>query len=257
MHAPTTKVTSSTAMNQLMWRRNISQPYYKKRRRKYDGRMQWRARLGWPLWSGVTLLAAAGLGIELWHSASASPLADALLPRLSLSFEGNLSTWFASSLLLVCALVAGSIAGLPTSSRRGSWILVTVAFGWASLDEAAELHESLGGIFETRGALYFDWVISAAVVLLALAIALWPWLRELPSATRRRMLLAGLVYFGGAVAMELPLGWWTDRAGTSGLGYALIDWVEETMELCGAVLMLRALLLHREAAQAEAAPTTQ
>jgi hypothetical protein len=208
--------------------------------------MRWRARLGWPLWGGVALLSAAGLGVELWHSASTSALAEALLPRVSLSFEGNASTWFASSLLLSCALVAGSIVGLPTSRRRRSWIAVTLAFGWASLDEAAELHENLGGMFETGGVLYFDWVISAAVVLLALAIALWPWLRELPATTRRRMIAAALVYFGGAIAMELPLGWWTDRAGSSGLGYGLIDWVEETMELCGAVLMLRALLLHRE-----------
>jgi hypothetical protein len=216
--------------------------------------MHWRRPLQLPLWGAVTLLAAAGLGGELWHAASRSPLAEALLPRLSLSYEGNASTWFASSLLLVCALAAGSIAGLPTSTRRGSWIAVTVAFGWASLDEAAELHESLGGMFDTGGVLYFDWVISAAVVLTALAVALWPWLRELPSTTRRRMIGAGLVYFGGALLMELPLGWWTDRAGTSGLGYGLIDWVEETMELCGAVLMLRALLLHREAELTRAAP---
>lgn len=203
-----------------------------------------------PLWYAVALLSMAGLGIELWHSASPSAISEALLPRLSLSFESNVPTWFASSLLLVSAIVAGSIAGLPTSVQRRSWWVVAAAFGWASLDEAAELHESLGGLFETSGALYFDWVISAAMVLLALAIALWPWLRDLPRATRRRMIFAGVVYFGGALVMELPLGWWTERAGQDSLGYAMIDWVEETMELCGAVLMLRALLLHRAEAMA-------
>jgi hypothetical protein len=197
------------------------------------------------LWCAVALLSLAGLGAELWHHAAPSTMSEALLPRLSLSFESNVPTWFASSVLLVCAIAAGSIAGLPTSLQRRSWWVVTLAFGWASLDEAAELHESLGGMFETGGALYFDWVISAAVVLLALAIALWPWLRDLPRATRRRMILAGLVYFGGALVMELPLGWWTERAGQDSLGYAMIDWVEETLELGGAVLMLRALLLHR------------
>ena len=197
------------------------------------------------LWCAVALLSLAGLGVELWHVASPSTISEELLPRFSLSFESNVPTWFASSLLLVSAIVAGHIAGLPTSAQRRSWWVVAAAFGWASLDEAAELHESLGGLFDTRGALYFDWVISAAVVPLALAIALWPWLRALPPGTRRRMILASLVYFGGAVVMELPLGWWTDRAGQDSLGYAMIDWVEETMELCGAVLMLRALLLHR------------
>lgn len=129
-------------------------------------------------------------------------------------------------------------------------MVVTTLFAWASLDEAAELHEHLGGLFGTGGILYFDWVISAAALLVAVAVALWPWLRELPTSTRRRMLVAGGVYFGGALVMELPLGWWTERFGADSLGYALIDWVEETLELVGAVLMLRALLLHATAAEA-------
>jgi hypothetical protein len=207
------------------------------------------SRLRWPLWGVVALLSMAGLGSELLYRAAPSALTDGVMQRLSLSFEGNVPTWAASSLLLVCALVAGSIADLPTSSsRRRSWIAVALAFGYASLDEMAQLHESLGGWVEAGGIFYFDWVISAAILLAALALAFWPWLRDLPATTRRRMVLAALIYFGGAVAMELPLGWWTDRAGSDSLGYALIDWVEETMEMCGAVLMLRALMLHREEA---------
>lgn len=199
-----------------------------------------------PLWYLVALVSSAGLVVELLHYRAPSHLSDGLLTHLSLSYEGNVPTWLSSSVLLLCAIAAGAIASSPTSARPRSWGVVTAAFAWASLDEAAELHENLGGLFGTGGVLYFDWVISAAVVLLALAIALWPWLRDLPSATRRRMIAAALVYFGGALVMELPLGWWTDRVGQDSLGYAMIDWVEETMEMCGAVLMLRALLLHRQ-----------
>jgi hypothetical protein len=45
--------------------------------------------------------------------------------------------------------------------------------------------------------------------------------------------------------MELPLGWWTERFGDDGLGYALIDWVEETLEMTGAAAALLVLLRHR------------
>jgi hypothetical protein len=48
----------------------------------------------------------------------------------------------------------------------------------------------------------------------------------------------------------LPLGWWVERAGNDNLGYALIDWVEETMEMIGASLAVVALVAHRR----EAAP---
>jgi hypothetical protein len=46
--------------------------------------------------------------------------------------------------------------------------------------------------------------------------------------------------------MELPLGWWTTHYGENTLGYALIDWLEETMEMVGATLALVALLAHRK-----------
>lgn len=204
------------------------------------------ARLRVPLWGGVVLIAAAGLVCELWHHASPSGLSELMQARFSLSFEANLPTWAASSLLIACAIASGKVAMSPAARPRGSWWVVTAAFGFASLDEAIELHEQMGGLIDAGGVLYFDWIVSAAVILAALAVALWPWLRALAPATRRRLVLAGAVYFGGAVVMELPLGWWTDQAGAGSLGYALIDWVEETMELAGAVLMLRALMLHIE-----------
>ena len=52
----------------------------------------------------------------------------------------------------------------------------------------------------------------------------------------------GGLHGGGALFLELPLGWWTERAGEHSLGYALIDWVEETMEMLGAALFLLSLI---------------
>ena len=42
--------------------------------------------------------------------------------------------------------------------------------------------------------------------------------------------------------MELPLGWWMDRAGSHNLTYALIDWVEESLEMIGVSVFLYALI---------------
>jgi hypothetical protein len=76
------------------------------------------------------------------------------------------------------------------------------------------------------------------------------WLRS----PRRQFLIAGAIYVGGALGMELPLGWWTERAGSDNLVYALIDGVEETMELSGTTLFLLALVEYLGASAVVAAP---
>ena len=187
----------------------------------------------------VAIVAVLGLCAELSHI-------DMLVQKLSLSYEGNVPTWLATVLLFSCAVAAGAIARDASLFRRHWWGVAAV-FAYASLDEAAELHEHLGGTFDLGGLFYFDWVIPAAILLAALALIFWPFVRALAPVTRRRLILAGALYVGGAVVMELPLGWWTERAGADSLGYALIDWVEETMELTGAALALWALVKHREA----------
>jgi hypothetical protein len=92
-------------------------------------------------------------------------------------------------------------------------------------------------------------VIPAAAIVVALVLVFMPFVRALPPATRRRLVIAGAVYVGGALVMELPLGWWTEQRGTDGLGYALIDWVEETMEMIGVTLALVGLVAHHQEAR--------
>lgn len=208
----------------------------------------WRVVRRWLL-VGVAVVAGLGLGAEALHARSHADIVEALLTKLSLSYEGNLPTWFSSSLLLGCAVAAGVIAAARPPLHRQWWVMSLVA-GWMSLDEAAELHEHLGGYVGTGGVLYFDWVIPAAVIVAALVIAFIPFVRALNPATRTRLLVAGAVYVGGALLMELPLGWWTEQHGTDGFGYAVIDWVEETLEMVGAALALSALLAHRDEAGA-------
>jgi len=196
----------------------------------------------------VALVAGAGLLVELgaWR-APGSAWVDGLWPVASLSAEGNVPTWFASSLLLACSVAAGTIALEHAASApwRRHWWGIAVALGWVSLDEVAGLHEHLGGHLDTTGFLYFDWVIWAAPIVGVLAVIYVPFLRALPSPVRGRLVVAAVVFVTGALVMELPLGWWTERAGTDSFGYALIDWVEETMELVGSSLALVALVGHR------------
>lgn len=197
----------------------------------------------------AALVSMLGLAVEALHARVTCDALEALLPKLSLSYEANLPTWFSSSLLLACAVAAGAIARERGSLYRHWWFIAVLA-AYMSLDEAAEIHEHLGGLVGTNGVLYFDWVIPAAVLVVALVLAFVPFIRALAPTTRTRLIVAGLVYVGGALLMELPLGWWTEHHGPDGFGYALIDWCEETMEMVGAVLAFGALLAHRQDADA-------
>jgi hypothetical protein len=193
-----------------------------------------------PLAIASATVAGAGLAVELVHTRSHADVVELLVELFSLSFESNVPTWYSSSLLFTCALALLAIARTARTHRR-HWAGLAAGFFYMSLDEAIELHEHLGGLFGTGGALYFDWVIPAAIIVAGVAALYVPFLRDLPPHRRRAFVLAGLLYVGGAVAMELPLGWWTERAGVENATYALIDWVEETLEIAGASLFLVAL----------------
>ena len=204
-------------------------------------------RIARPLALVTALVALAGLAIELVHLRTHAPVVEDLVELLSLSYEANLPTWYASSLLLACALTLGAIAG-DVGSRggphRAAWVGLAAGFTLMSLDEAIELHEHLGGLaggLGGSGLLYFDWVVPASALVLGLGLLFLPFLRALPPRRRRRFLLAAALYLGGALVTELPLGLVTERAGDDSAGYALIDWVEETLELVGAASFLVAL----------------
>lgn len=190
------------------------------------------------------LVSALGLGAELVHQLVPSAHSP-ILPLLSLSVEGNLPTWYSSLLLAGCGLLL-LIIGAGVRQAGGGfvrrWLLLGVIFLYMSLDEAVELHEHLGELVTLHGVLYFSWVVPAGLFVLALGLAYLPFLKHLPAHTRRRFLLAGTIYVGGALVLELPLGYWAERAGRDNLIYGLLDWVEESMEIGGLSLFLIALL---------------
>jgi hypothetical protein len=197
------------------------------------------------VWIATACVVGLGLLAELGEYLLGAP--EPLVELFSLSYEANLPTWYATVLLFSCAVALAGVARLATRDRARWWVLAG-AFLYISLDEAIEIHEH-ASFFDTSGVLYFSWVIPAAGLVLVFGLLFLPFLRRLRPESRKAFVLAGALYVGGALGMELPLGWWTERAGDHNLVYGLIDWVEETLELCGASLFLLAVEDHRRASQ--------
>ncbi len=170
-----------------------------------------------------------------------------LVDVFSLSQERNLPTWYSSMLLLACAALLAAMGAGARQARAPfatHWFALGGIFAYISIDESASFHERLNPVVDLHGVLYFGWIVPVAALLLALAVVSVPFLRHLHRTVRRRFVIAGAIYVGGALLIELPLGWWTERAGDHNLVYALLDFVEESMEILGATLFFLALLDH-------------
>ncbi|WP_342379319.1 hypothetical protein NVS55_07715 [Myxococcus stipitatus] len=193
----------------------------------------------------ASLLTLLGVGVEVATYALDAQELESFVAFLSLSHERNLPTWYASALLLGCALV---LTGIGHAARQGQeqgwrhWWVLAGLFTYISLDESVGIHEHLGGLLTLGGVLFFTWVVPAALLVLLGGLAFLPFLARLPPRRRGQFILAGMLYVGGALVMELPLGWWTEQHGNDNLVYALIDHVEEALELVGASLFLAALV---------------
>lgn len=204
------------------------------------------------LFAATGVIAGAGLVADVCDHLLAPAWAPTLVPLLSLSYEHNLPTWYAVILHAACAWllvmqglsVRGGARAVAPARAAGPvpWLVLGGLFAFISMDELIQIHEAASDWFDTGGVLYFGWIIPAGALVAALGLCYLPFLRALPDRTRRRFIVAGVTFVSGALLIELPLGYWTERAGSDNLVYAGIDWLEETLELVGVTMFLLALL---------------
>ena len=165
-----------------------------------------------------------------------------------LNRENNIPTFFSSLLLLSSALLLTGIYRFTKSRDRRYWLLLAVIFLGLSIDESVSLHELLiDPMREVAGVnpwFYYAWIIPAGIFLLVLGIYLLGFLRRLPAATRIRFLVAGFIFVGGAIGLEMVSGYYAFFIDEDTLTYNLIVAVEELMEMVGVVLFIRALFLY-------------
>jgi len=162
--------------------------------------------------------------------------------------EGNIPTWYSSAALLACSILLGAITARVHRERGryvDHWAWLAAIFTFLSIDELAQLHEHLGHLHETwhtSGLFYFAWVIPAMAFVAAIGLAYAKFLAHLPPATRRRFVIAAIVYVAGAVGVEALGGWRAESHGMNNMTHSCIATVEEVMEMAGVAMFLVALL---------------
>lgn len=191
----------------------------------------------------ITVVAMAGFMAEIAEQGLGMDDPYDLVNMLSLSYERNLPTWLSGTIHAASALLLAVIACRTRQAGERfvrHWWGLSVIFAYISLDEFVSLHEIMNSWFDFDGVLYFGWVVPASVLVSIFVLSYLKFLAHLPAITRFRFVRAGAIFVGGAMGVELGLAYWTDLHGSGNLVYALIDWVEETMEMTGAGLFLAA-----------------
>lgn len=165
--------------------------------------------------------------------------------------EQNIPTLFSTLQLLACSALL-LLVGMDVRRKeeRGEWYWFGLAAVFAFLggDEFCQWHEHLIGPLRERlhptGALSFAWVIPYSALVLAFALGYARFWWRLPAITRTLFALAGVIYVGSGIGMEMVgsklftvYGWESVQFDTETL-------VEEGGEMFGVALFLYAILDH-------------
>ncbi|MCM1984687.1 hypothetical protein [Lyngbya confervoides] len=172
-------------------------------------------------------------------------------------FDSNIPTWYSSWLLFLAALLSvlvslgrirGQNSGYPA---RKSWLGLALLLFLMSLDETAMMHERLGDIIEKQvqnlgGFFYYGWVlfgIPLGGLLLGLGYRM---VVGLPQRVKRFCILAGVMFFTGALGFEMLSANQAYIYGHVTFSLELLTALEELFEMSAVVILIHALLIYVE-----------
>lgn len=201
-----------------------------------------------------TLLSLATVGLVSFVGHGGFVGSETLVQLFDTDLENNVPTWYASSTLLVAAALLGVIAVRKRTEREPyalHWAGLSVTFVALSLDEAAAIHsrasDAVRVLFgELSGVLHYEWVVVGAALVTVLGLLYLPFLFHLPRRARWQILLAGGLFVGGSLGMEMVNGVLVEANGGTGIWPRLGVLVEEALEMAGVAVFIFALLDYME-----------
>ena len=202
----------------------------------------------------VALLVAANALVHVAAGDLDTGVQRTLQRLFALNAEGTLPAFFSSVLLLLASAALWVVMQVERRSKGGAvwpWRVLTIGFLYLAIDENVALHERWGAVagwlgVERTGYFYWNWVVPAGAVVLALGLLLARFWWTLPSPTRRGFAAAGCVYLAGALGFEVLSAPVAEAEGLHSGRYLLLTSVEETLEMLGVVTFLSVLGRHIE-----------
>jgi hypothetical protein len=166
-----------------------------------------------------------------------------------MNYEGNIPTLFSFFLLNSCCFLLINIFLYQKYLKsKGSlhWLFLSLIFFLLAFDEAASVHEKLIPLTQVylgaKGWFHFGWIIPAGILVLAIGVFYVRFLMALPRTIAGLSLLAGALYIGGGLLIEMPEGAYAEVYGQDSFGFHAFTVVEETLEMVGLSLYLYTLM---------------
>jgi len=153
--------------------------------------------------------------------------------------EESFSTWFSAIILFGASFLLFLIARDSMCKKEKfskHWYGLAIGFGILSMDEVVGMHETFNTITEVA------WTVPFAYLAIAIFAIYWKFLIHLPTEAKRNFLIAGAVFLSGGLLVEHFADYYVDIYEMDNFGYQLLTAFEETLEMVGVILLIRALL---------------
>ena len=176
--------------------------------------------------------------LQLWHY-QWEELPWELRQIFDVDEEDSVPTWYSTMALLLASALLWLISRRKRAEQDSwsrYWYGLSLGFAFLSLDEIAGFHETFNTLVD------YSWAIPGGIVAAVIGLLYLKFLWHLPAQTRWLFIVAGAIFLGGAVGVELYTDWYDDEELLDTLAYNLWTAVEEGMEMGGVVLFIHALL---------------
>ena len=200
------------------------------------------------------LLFAIGLLVVIASKGFDHPRLMGLVTLFDPDLEYNFPSLFRVFVWLFSGLLLRAIAldaWRKTHALRIPWSVLSWGILYMAVDDGFAIHENLMPPLARilpesvrSGPFHFAWVIPGLMVILWAGIYFRRFLFELPKPYGIRFFVSGVVFLSGSVGMEMIDGCYAGHHGMDNLPYGLQTWFEEALELTGALLLVRTLLLY-------------
>jgi hypothetical protein len=198
-----------------------------------------------PLLAATAVLGLASVAVQVSVHLLGHGRLLGLVTTFDMNREGNLPTWFSVALLLgtgaVLALIWAATRAQEDPDAR-YWAVLALVFAAASVDEAAELHETFG-LAVTGGTHVYWYLMPGTLLLLGIALAMTRCFMRLPKSTRRALAWGVGTWTLGAVGLEgVEALYWPGDGVSHGFGLSLLNTFQDVFELLGLIVILDALM---------------